>query len=357
MYDDQELLSHTLDTNSQIDFDSVDVLTRANAIARSRRRQRWVVQVTGVSLVTAGLVAGGLGLPRLLSGSAGHGHAATIRPADGGSGSTYTTDQEDQAFFDAGYQYQDAQQLATLWNASNLDQVKAQAGEMLLDGESLPIPPSGQPVAPEDQAVQAFFAAGYSYNDAVTLAGVWKVSTYQAKIQGGTDIENGEGLPIPPSGNASNSGSSASTWSNRTASARAKHLVIAKVRAAHKNGVTLLGTSGASDSGSTRAIDAFMNAGYEYSEAQRLASLWHKTNVMQVKAEAGKKLLADKKLPIPPSGQPATSDNSAVETFFSDGYTTTDAIRLAKMWKVSTHHAKVEGGAKLQSGETLPIHP
>ena len=47
--------------------------------------------------------------------------------------------------------------------------------------------------------MNAFFAAGYDYDDAVKLARLWKKSDpYQAKIEGGKRLLAGDTLPIKP---------------------------------------------------------------------------------------------------------------------------------------------------------------
>jgi hypothetical protein len=97
--------------------------------------------------------------------------------------------------------------LAKLWNSTaEVGMVKAEAGRRLLAGETLPIKPG--PEAPSsDGAVDpkagaelnAYFAAGYDYNDAVALAKLWKMADpYQAKIEGGKKLLAGETLPIKP---------------------------------------------------------------------------------------------------------------------------------------------------------------
>ncbi|HET9187734.1 MAG TPA: hypothetical protein VFN80_07260 [Acidothermaceae bacterium] len=107
------------------------------------------------------------------------------------------------AYFNAGYDYSDAMQLAKLWNMTDPSVVKTAAGEKLLAGQTLPIKPSGTPVTPpsaqETAEVDAFFNAGYTYNDAAQLAALWKLAdAYHAKILGGQKLLAGQTLPIKP---------------------------------------------------------------------------------------------------------------------------------------------------------------
>ena len=50
-----------------------------------------------------------------------------------------------------------------------------------------------------DADVNAFFAAGYTYDDAVTLSKMWSISdTYQVKVDAGQKLLAGQTLPIKP---------------------------------------------------------------------------------------------------------------------------------------------------------------
>lgn len=350
MYEERDLLLDTFEAHTAPAVDTADVLAKVDEIARVRRRQRWVVQAGGASLVTAGVVAGGIVLPGALAGGNDAGSATMTAASD--PSSSHTRAQELAAFFSAGYGYANAQQLAKIWHETNITNVKAEAGEKLLNGESLPLPPSGQPEAPPDRDVSAFFNAGYDYNDAVTLAGMWHTTdAYQAKVKAGQKIESGESLPIPPSGTVGTPAVSRS--SNNEGGKLTRTLIMRKKgMAAPKPG----DGAGGSDAMSP-ALTAYFDAGYDYSDAQRLAAAWHESDIGQVKAEAGQKLLDGDRLPVAPSGEPATPTDTAVETFFADGYDYNDAVTLASTWHVSVYHAKVEAGQKLENGETLPVQP
>ena len=104
------------------------------------------------------------------------------------------------AYFAAGYNYDDAVKLAKLWKLSDPFTAKVEGGERLLAGDKkLPVKPSAPEAAKESSRVNAFFAAGYDYDDAVTLAKLWKKSDpYQAKVEGGKRLLAGDTLPIKP---------------------------------------------------------------------------------------------------------------------------------------------------------------
>lgn len=106
-----------------------------------------------------------------------------------------------QAFFDAGYVWDDAVQLATLWHLSDPSDAKVTAGKKLEAGETLPIAPKPENVAAakEAAAVAKFFAAGYTYDDAVQLAKLWNLKDASAaKVAAGQKLLAGQTLPIKP---------------------------------------------------------------------------------------------------------------------------------------------------------------
>ena len=98
--------------------------------------------------------------------------------------------------------------LAQLWKISDPYQAKIDAGQKLLTGVALPIAPSSQPTAPTAASpndsvtiadVNAYFAAGYTYEDALGLGNLWKIAdTYQVKIDAGQKLLAGQTLPIKP---------------------------------------------------------------------------------------------------------------------------------------------------------------
>jgi hypothetical protein len=317
MTEDTEALSATFAAHEHLAPDAALVLAKANGIARSLQRRRLAVRATGVSVVGAGLVAGGIGLPGRLGQSSPSQTVRSTQPAAGGdststaSSAPHTQAEELNAYFAAGYDYSDAQQLAQLWNDGNdITGVKADAGLKLLDGQTLPIPPSGTPETPEDKAVGAFFAAGYDYNDAVALGKLWhQTDTYQVKSEAGQKLLDGETLPIQPSGPSTSTGSKAVTPSaaglGLSGTAAKKRLLI--LARSVKKGASAQGAGAGSVE--NPALAAYFDAGYDYNNAITLQRLWHETDrdIATVKAEAGKKLLGGQSLPVQPSGTPESA--------------------------------------------------
>lgn len=356
MNDDTVQLSESFAAHEYLAPDAADVLARANEIARAYQRRRWAVRTTSTAALSAGVIAAGVAIPGLV----GHSSNQTVTPASGGSSpapgdpTSYTASQEMDAFFTAGYTYQDAQQLAQLWNDDRtISKVKAAAGLKLLDGEQLPIPPSGTPATPEDKGVSAFFAAGYSYNDAVTLAAMWhETDVYQVKAEAGDKLIAGEQLPIQPSPADPNTPAAAGINSKERALAVQRKMMIVRSHAATAN------DTGPVSAAQQQDYQAYFAAGYTYDDAVALGKIWHETDTAAIKAAAGQKLLDGDSLPVAPSGTPESKEDRAVDAFFNAGYTYDDAVRLGQMWnEPNTAHVKAEAGQKLLDGQTLPIKP
>jgi hypothetical protein len=337
--------------------DAESVLARAKVIARSYQRRRWAVRATGGAVLAGGLVAGGIALPgqgHSAPGGKALAPAASTTPSASPTAATYTTAQELSAYFAAGYDYPNAQALAELWNSTgDINSVKAAAGLKLLEGQTLPVKPDIV-IPPSNSAVNAFFNAGYDYNDAVTLAGLWhEKGSYQAKIKGGKELLAGKTLPIPPSGPPS----SASQPTAPT-SVSSKRMILKKGEALQSLARSEASTAASGDDGMTPALTAYFNAGYDYNDAVALGKAWNETNISAIKSEAGQKLLDGATLPVQPSGTPVSAPDKNVEAFFNAGYTYNDAVKLGKIWNESdTYQVKADAGKKLLDGQTLPIAP
>ncbi len=182
-----------------------EVLANADRLAGRYRRRRRTAQATTAAVLGVGAVAGAVNLPSLFHADPKpqtqlYGDSPTATPTP-----TYTDEQARNEYFNDGYDWHNAEDLARLWHESDITQVKTDAGYKLLNHETLPVEPANQPASPEDkdaeQATLAFFNAGYTYDDAVELGKRWNVpDTYQVKVKAGHKIENGETLPVQPSG-------------------------------------------------------------------------------------------------------------------------------------------------------------
>jgi hypothetical protein len=270
-------LREAFETHEHLAPDPAAVYARVQELARTYQRRRRGAQAAGGAVLGVGLIAGAINLPGLVPdrqyGTVTVGAApASAVPAlsasasASASASTSPSEQELQkrwdAYFAAGYDYDDALRLAKLWNSKDdVGAVKAEAGRRLLAGERLPVEPDPGNVADakETARVDAFFAAGYDYDDAVTLAKLWKKpDAYAAKVEAGKRLLAGDDLPIKP------------------------------------------GPEDAVPVTEAVQVEAFHRAGYDHADAVRLAELWKMDDVHAVKVEAGKKLLAGDALPIRP---------------------------------------------------------
>jgi hypothetical protein len=271
-------LREAFESHENLAPDPGAVYARVEELSRKYKRRRRGAQVAGGAVLGAGLIAAGINLPAFLPGNAsgntgGTGiGAAAPNPVPSVAASYSNVDQQKDwdAYFNAGYGYDDAVKLAALWHTNaNIGNVKAEAGRRLLAGETLPVTPTGNPttppVSPDDPqvkadqaALDAFFNAGYTWDDAVKLAKAWHLSDpSDAKVMGGKKIEAHEALPFKP---------------------KAANLKAAKEQI---------------------AVEKFWKAGYDQAGAAKLAKIWH-VSTYQAKVEGGQKLLAGETLPIKP---------------------------------------------------------
>jgi len=247
--------------------DPAAVYARVQDLARTYKRRRRGAQIAGGAVLSAGLVAGVVTVPSLLANRPGTG-VSQVAPAAAPTTRAPLSKAEQQqgwdAYFAAGYGYDDAVKLAQLWNSTDkIGDVKAAAGLRLLAGETLPIKPDPKNIeaAKNQKYIDTFFDAHYTYDDAAQLAKIWKIKDAgQAKVVGGKKLAAGEKLPIK-AGSAKPDPSVAKEEAQR---------------------------------------DAYFAAGYDYDDAVRLAKMWKLADVGEAKAAAGKKLLAGQPLPFKP---------------------------------------------------------
>jgi hypothetical protein len=212
--ENEDRLREAFETHEDLAPDPAAVYARVQELSRTYHRRRRGLQAAGGAVLGAGLIAGAVNLPAMLSALAGDNSGVTVGVAAAGPSPSVSPtlsqaelEKDWAAYFAAGYGYNDAVKLARIWhlNGNDIGSVKAEAGRRLLAGETLPITPgpedtTGPSADPKEAAeVQKFFAAGYTYNDAVKLARLWKLSDpYQAKVAGGKKLLAGETLPILP---------------------------------------------------------------------------------------------------------------------------------------------------------------
>ena len=179
-----------------------------SAVVTPFGRRAGRVVVTG--LVTSTIVAVGAGAAAAANPYTGFAvavegvaHAVGVEWSAMPSG--YTREQY-EAFWDAGYTAEDVTALGDLWQ-TDATSTKANAGQMILDGDPLPFAP-GTHTSPgasaEEQAARAeFWAAGYTVEDAAALSALWNTDPLETKARAGQLLLEGEALPVEPSGTPS----------------------------------------------------------------------------------------------------------------------------------------------------------
>ncbi|WP_433795101.1 hypothetical protein [Actinoplanes sp. CA-252034] len=259
--------------------DPAAVYARVEELAKKYKWRRFGAQAAGGVALSAGLIAGITQLPAILPASPAPSNAPAFQvaaPIETLDPSAALTEEQTEAgiaaYFKAGFGYDNAVELAKLWNlaADKIGQVKAVAGQKLLAGETLPVtakpnptePATEEPEDPElSKQVEEFFLQGYDYDDAVILAKLWSIADPgDAKAEAGRRLLAGESLPggVKPDPKQVEEGKQA------------------------------------------RLANAFWEAGYDSEDAQKLAKLWKLDDTYSAKVEAGRRLKAGETLPIQP---------------------------------------------------------
>lgn len=244
---------------------------------------------------------------------------------DRGHQQKYTAEEALGAFFDAGYLYEDAVALKRAWHSkADVSDVKVRAGRKLLAGRDLPVDPSGTPATEQEvterAALDAYLDAGYDSDDADLLALLW-----------GPDTDAYE----------------------------AKVLAGSKLLAGGEVPIEPGQTAWSVSDDAARA--AYFNNGYDYADALVLADIWSGVDdLADVKANAGHKILD--RLPLPGGVLPFDGDQggagqqAALDAYFAAGYDYDDAVALARIWGgIDPFDAKVMAGDKLIAGIDLPV--
>jgi len=228
--DHGEQLREAFESHEHLAPDAAVVYARVKELSRAYQRRRLGAQAAGGTVLGAGLIAAMINLPGLLpagpqepggvAAPAGAPSAPSASPAlsafpalspspalsASAPPSARKLQKQWDAYFAAGYDYDDALALAQLWNSKDeVGAVKAEAGRRLLAGDRLPF--AATPEDSESDAtnskeaarVNAFFARGYDHDDAAKLAELWKLADpYDAKVEASKKLLAGENLPIQP---------------------------------------------------------------------------------------------------------------------------------------------------------------
>jgi hypothetical protein len=271
-------LREAFETHENDTPDPAAVYARVQELSGKYKRRRRSLQVAGGAALAGLAVAGVVTLPNLLPGNARNtstvSYPAGAVPTSAAPSAIPSLSEADlergwQAYFDAGYDYDDAVKLAELWHLKDpIGNVKAAAGLRLLAGQPLPFaatPNDPEPTRPADpdaatqKQLDAFFGAGYTWDEAERLAKIWHLADPgDAKVMAGKKLLAGETLPVKPQP--------------------------ANVKAAKEQ----------------KQVDAFFKKGYSIDDAVKLAKIWHLKDAWGAKVEGGRRILAGQSLPIKP---------------------------------------------------------
>ena len=112
----------------------------------------------------------------------------------------YTREQY-EAYTTSDYTMADQEALGRIWRIDGTE-LKARIGQAILDGEQLPVAAGTTPQPPGVAELDAYWDAGYNAEEAAALGALWGTETRETKIRAGRAILDGQPLPVPPSGNA-----------------------------------------------------------------------------------------------------------------------------------------------------------
>lgn len=180
---------------------------------RTRSRGRRVV---AAGVVAAALTVAGAGAAMAVAPTSSVSRA--VAGALHGAGVDWSfmpagyTQAQYEAFWGAGYTPEDVAALGELWDLEATE-TKAQAGQLLLDGQPVPVAPgSSAPAAPVEgsdagdgasvgytpEQLDAFWAAGYTAEDVAALNELWSSESMETKARAGQLLLDGQEVPVAP---------------------------------------------------------------------------------------------------------------------------------------------------------------
>ncbi|WP_250447552.1 hypothetical protein [Actinotalea sp. C106] len=173
----------------------------------TRTRPSRTIRLTAISIAATGICVAGAGLAAATNPGSSFGQAvgsaAEAVGVDWSSMPDGYSQAQYEAFWDAGYTSADVVELAELWQIDDTD-TKARAGQMILDGEQLPFAPGTHTLSgvPDEAlpALEEFWAAGYTVEDVQALSDLWNTDPVETKTLAGQVLLDGETLPVEPSG-------------------------------------------------------------------------------------------------------------------------------------------------------------
>jgi hypothetical protein len=168
--------------------------------------RRPVRRFVAIGAVAAGLCVVGTGVAAAAAPTSALSRSVTgILQSAGVDWSTMPdgyTPQQYEAFWGAGYTPENVDELGALWNLGTTE-TKARAGQLLLDGQPVPVAPGGETstgTSISDEQFDAFWGAGYTPEDVEELGALWSTEYVETKARVGQMILDGQTPPVAPSG-------------------------------------------------------------------------------------------------------------------------------------------------------------
>ncbi|KJC64667.1 hypothetical protein [Agreia bicolorata] len=97
---------------------------------------------------------------------------------------------------------------------------------------------------------------------------------------------------------------------------------------------------------------AFQYSFDTYPQLLALATAWGSGDMIEAKAEMGAVLLAHQSLPALPA---TVTNDQALRAFQLAGFDDSDAVKLAGLWQTDTYSAIVRAGGEILAGKDLPL--
>ncbi len=269
------------------------------------------------------------------------------------------------AYFGAGYDYDHAVYLADYWGYEKPYDAKVTKGKVLLGEIDFPQPVGVE--APDetfeqfiDRSLDAYFDAGYDYDHAVDLADFWGLDdAYDAKVYKGKFLVGAIDFPVE---NAfaqyevaeEVEAPTPTTGTVPPAPEKEAEAPAAKPETEPTTTTVVPTTTTTTVDVVAEALDAYFDAGYDYDHAVDLANYWGLDRPYDAKVVKGKVMLGLRGFPGEGAFGPTTPTtvnviDQALDAYFDAGYDYDHAVDLAEVWgSASTpYEAKILKGKYL----------
>jgi hypothetical protein len=169
----------------------------------SRTLRSKTVRLTAIGVAATSLCVGGVAMVASANPASAFGQAVGTAVHAAGVDWTHMpegyTQAQYEAFWAAEYSGEDLIELQALWSLDETE-AKSRAGQAILDGEQLPFAPgtytTPELTADQQAATAAFLDAGYTSEDIDELSALWDTEFVETKARAGQMLLDGEELPL-----------------------------------------------------------------------------------------------------------------------------------------------------------------